>query len=193
MLNTQLQHQSSHEKPATIALLGATDLSYIITFFALSRLGYTPQCLSPRLAPNACSKLVQDTGASGIIPGNTIQILALLAETQELLKDPINVIKMIGRPAFDKPESEEPHFQRRGINQEVEKHRTALILHSSGTTGLPKPIYVPHSGMLLKIPRQKGQREFNTFPFFHGYGTWVSSHCTCLRDLFPDQKTKAHF
>lgn len=26
---------------------------------------------------------------------------------------------------------------------------------------------------MMKIPSQKGRTEFNTFPFFHGYGNWV--------------------
>lgn len=157
-----------------IALLGPTDLAYVITFFALARLGYTSLCLSPRLAPNACEKLIRETGAIALIPGRTAQMASLVAQTQELVQ--IERVTLISREDFDKPASKEPHFQRQNMDREVEKEWILCILHSSGSTGLPKPIYLPHRRLVMKIPAPKGQTEFNTFPFFHGYGNWVVVH-----------------
>ena len=157
-----------------IALLGPPDLAYIITFFALARLGYASLCLSPRLAPNACEKLIRETGAIAIIPGENAQMASLVAQTQELLK--IEITKLISREDFDKTASNELPFQRQKIDREVEKEWPLAILHSSGSTGLPKPIYLSHRRLLMKIPAPKGQTEFNTFPFFHGYGSWVVVH-----------------
>lgn len=157
-----------------IALLGPPDLAYIITFFALARLGYASLCLSPRLAPNACEKLIRETGAIAIIPGKTKQMASLVAQTQELLQ--IEIIKLISREDFDKTTSNELPFQRQNIDREVEKEWPLAILHSSGSTGLPKPIHLSHRRLLMKIPAPKGQTEFNTFPFFHGYGSWVVVH-----------------
>lgn len=157
-----------------IALLGPTDLAYIITFFALARLGYTSLCLSPRLASNACEKLIRETGAIVIIPGKTAQITSLVAQTQELVQ--IKTMNLISREDFDKPASKESHFQRENVDREAEKQCILCILHSSGSTGLPKPIYIPHRRLVMKIPTPKGQTEFTTFPFFHGYGNWVVVH-----------------
>lgn len=157
-----------------IALLGPTDLAYIITFFALARLGYASLCLSPRLAPNACEKLIRETGAIAIIPGKTSQMASLVAQTQELLQ--VETIKLISREDFDKKASNELPFQRQKIDRKVEKEWPLAILHSSGSTGLPKAIYLSHRRLLMKIPAPKGQTEFNTFPFFHGYGSWVVVH-----------------
>ena len=175
------QTKSSHETPSVIALLGPTDLAYIITFFALARLGYTSLCLSPRLAPNACEKLIRETGAVAMIPGKTAQMASLVAQTQERVQ--IEMLNLISREDFDKPASKEPQFQRQNMNRLLEKEWTLGILHSSGSTGLPKPIYLSHRRLLMKIPAPKGQTEFNTFPFFHGYGNWVVVHG------FMDRKT----
>ena len=168
------QTKSSHETPPVIALLGPTDLAYIITFFALARLGYTSLCLSPRLAPNACEKLIRETGAIAIIPGKTAQMASLVTQTLELVR--IETLNLVSRKDFDKPASKEPQFQRHNIDRQAEKAWTLGILHSSGSTGLPKPIYLSHRRLMMKIPAPSGQTEFNTFPFFHGYGNWVVVH-----------------
>jgi len=111
-----------------------------------------------------------------MIPGKTAQMASLVAETQKLLEKPIDMYKMVGRGDFDKPGSKEPRYQRDHIDRGVEKNWTLAILHSSGSTGLPKPIYLPHKRLMMKIPPPKGQIEFNTFPFFHGYGSWAVVH-----------------
>ena len=157
-----------------IALLGLTDLAYIVTFFALARLGFTSLCLSPRLAPNACENLIRETHAIAIIPWKTPQIASLTVQTQKLVQ--IETINLISREDFDKPSSKEPRFQRQNIDRALEKEWTLAILHSSGSTGLPKPLYLPHRRLMMKLPSSKGQTEFNTFPFFHGYGSWVVIH-----------------
>ena len=162
-----------------VALLAPTDLAYVITFFALARLGYTMLCLSPRLAPIACAKLIEETGAFAIIPGKTAQLATLASQTQEL--QPIEAIHIIGRDDFDKPLSDKPRFQRENTEREAEMHWTLAILHSSGSTGLPKPINIPHKRLMMKIPPPKGQVEFNTFPFFHGYGSWVMVNAMIAR------------
>lgn len=168
------QTKSSYETPPVIALCGPTDLAYITTFFALARLGYTSLCLSPRLPPNACEKLIRETGAIAIIPGKTAQMASLVAQTQKLVQ--IRTLNLISREELGKPVSNTPHFQRHDINREAEREWTLAILHSSGSTGLPKAIHLSHRRLMMKIPTPKGQTEFNTFPFFHGYGSWVTVH-----------------
>ncbi len=146
----------------------------MITFFALARLGFTSLCLSPRLAPNACENLIRETGAIAIIPGKPAHIASLIAQTQQLVQ--IETMNLVSREDFDKPTSKEPRFQRQNIDREAEKEWILTILHSSGSTGLPKPLYLPHRRLMMKIPTPKGQTEFNTFPFYHGYGSWVVVH-----------------
>lgn len=167
---------SSQGEPQVVALLAPTDLIYIVTFFALARLGYTSLCLSPRLAPNACEKLIKETGAIAVIPGKTTQTASLVSQTQELFSEPIEVIKQISQEDLDKPPPGKVRFQRENIDKELETHWSVAILHSSGSTGLPKPICLPHKRLMMHIPAPKGKIEFSTFPFFHGYGSWLCMH-----------------
>lgn len=157
-----------------IALLGPTDLAYIITFFALARLGFTSLCLSPRLAPNACETLIRETGAIAIILRRSTLMASIVPQKHGSVQ--IQTLYLVAREEFDKSPSIEPQFQRENIDRKAEKEWALEILHSSGSTGLPKPIYLPHRRLMMKIPSQKGQTEFNTFPFFHGYGNWVVVH-----------------
>ncbi|KAK4691546.1 hypothetical protein P7C71_g5477, partial [Lecanoromycetidae sp. Uapishka_2] len=168
--------EGSQGEPQVIALLAPTDLSYVITVFALARLGYATLCLSPRLAPNACEKLLKETKAIAMIPGKSPQLTKIVAQTQELFSEPVKVIKEASRKDFEKLESAEPRFERDNIDRELEKHHCFVILHSSGSTGLPKPINLPHKRLMMHIPPPKGKIDFSTFPFFHGYGNWVCIH-----------------
>ena len=102
-----------------------------------------------------------------------MQTATLAAQTQELLQKPIGQIELIRRDDFDKPASNEPRFQRQNQDRNLETNWTCLILHSSGSTGLPKPISIPHRRLMMKIPPSTGQVEFSTFPFFHGFGSWL--------------------
>ena len=162
-----------------ISLLAPTTLAYLITVFALARLGYTILCLSPRLAPNACAKLMEETHSFTVIPGRASQLSILVVQTNYL--HPVETIQMVEREDFDLPPSLEPRFQRESIDREVEKNWIFLINHSSGSTGLPKPVYIPHRRLMMKVPVPKSQVEFNTFPFFHGYGSWIITNAIMAR------------
>lgn len=116
---------------------------------------------------------MDETGAIAVIPGRTAQMTSLIAQIQELRRT--EIVKLVDRKDFDKP-SEEPYFEREDIDREAERHWIACILHSSGSTGLPKPIGQPHRRVMAFLPRAKGEVEFTTFPWFHGYGFWRGVH-----------------
>ena len=150
-------------------------MAYIVTFFALSRLGYSILCLSPRLAPSACAGLLKKCSAIAVVPGKTQQIDQLVAETQKL--SPINVIQTVSREDFDTIVSgSEENFARVNVDRESERNWTACILHSSGSTGTPVPFHITHRRLMINIPTSPDRREFNTFPMFHGYGSFIVVH-----------------
>lgn len=160
-----------------VALLGITDLPYVITFFALSRLGYAVLCLSNRLAPSACVALLDETHCGVVIPGRSKQVTSLIAQIRQ--ERSVKSVSLVRREDFDKPDLDEPPITR----VDVDPLSVVTILHSSGSTGLPKSIYLTHKRLMTKTPPSKGRVEFTTFPWFHGYGNWVGVHGMYERKL----------
>ena len=160
-----------------MALLGITDLAYVVTFFALSRLGCISLCLSNRLAPSACLALLDETGCGFVISGRSKQVTSLISQVQQ--ERSIKLVPFVHRECFDRPGVVEPPISR----VEVDPYSVGTILHSSGSTGLPKPIYLAHKRLMTRTPPSKGRVEFNTFPWFHGYGNWAGLHGMIGRKL----------
>ena len=160
-----------------MALLGVTDLAYVIAFFALSRLGYTILCLSNRLAPSACVALLDETGCRVVVPGRSKQVKLLISQVQQEMS--IKSVPLVRRGDFDKPDLNAPPITR----VDVDPLSVVTILHSSGSTGLPKSIYLTHKRLMTKTPPSKGRVELSTFPWFHGYGNWIGVHGMYERKL----------
>lgn len=61
------QRRSSEDPVQVVGLLGPSDLEYMITLLAVSRLGHTVLLLSTRIAEDAYVSLVESTSASFLI------------------------------------------------------------------------------------------------------------------------------
>lgn len=73
-------------------------------------------------------------------------------------------IPILRRTGFDVPPSREPLLVR-DIDRAKEADRSAIILHSSGSTGLPKPMYTNQKRYVqLSNPIGPGARDFMTLP-----------------------------
>lgn len=53
---------------------------------------------------------------------------------------------------------------------EQEARRTCVILHSSGSTGFPKPVFVTHYGMVANAAVSVPKTGFSALPLYHGFG-----------------------
>ena len=51
-----------------------------------------------------------------------------------------------------------------------EATQIAFIIHSSGSTGLPKPIFQSHRACLSNYSKSFGYRAFLTLPLYHNHG-----------------------
>lgn len=60
-----------------------------------------------------------------------------------------------------------PDFQREGVDYAKEHHRRCLILHSSGSTGLPKPIDYNNQKLMAAGVYAQDATAFITMPFSH--------------------------
>ncbi|KAL8722184.1 MAG: hypothetical protein Q9225_001280 [Loekoesia sp. 1 TL-2023] len=162
----------------TIALLAPSDIDFIISFFALSRLGYTILPLSLRITATAITNLLQQTGCSTILHGHLPQIKSTL---QQISKEyPINAVEALTRDDYGKPMLDEPYFTRE-YDRQQENERIALIIHSSGSTGLPKPIFLTHRALLCHPTQGSGLNNFNALPWYHLYGISTSLQAMWMR------------
>ena len=142
----------------TVAVLGQTNIDWVISTFAISKAGYTVMILSPRLSSVAIAKLLRETRCECLIHSGTPPVLALVRETTAAID--IQTMLMLPRAEYDKLDKSLQQFPE-DPNQEK---RTAVILHSSGSTGLPKSISIPHARLVAPTPIPGEKRDLITLP-----------------------------
>ena len=172
--------QPKEEK--TVALLTPSDMDMVVTFFALSRLGYTVMMLSPRLSGAACVSLLNTVGCDTIMYGQTPSIRETLGE---ILRQKLVIVRPIVQRASPTEAIDGPSFimfQGRR-NSAARRQRTALILHSSGSTGTPKPLYLSHQAIMTHPLRGPGLTSFNTLPWYHLHGLSTAFQAMYMRKV----------
>ncbi|KAJ5083866.1 hypothetical protein NUU61_008445 [Penicillium alfredii] len=161
-----------------VALLTPSDLSMVITLFALSRLGYTVMMLSPRLAGEACVSLLEKVGCDTIIYGNTPSIRSIVG-------DIIQRKLVTCRPTFTKDSLQNKDETRvmilRQRRDSQARNKVALILHSSGSTGTPKPLFLTHKALMTHPLRGPGLTSFNPLPWYHLHGLSTALQAMWMR------------
>ncbi|RAH72539.1 putative NRPS-like enzyme [Aspergillus aculeatinus CBS 121060] len=165
---------------AIVALFTLSDLNMVVTFFALSRLGYTVMMLSPRLSASACVALLDMVGCDTILYGQAPNIRTTMGEILRLKL--VACRPIVQRPSLDE-DVEEPAMLvlRRSRSPETQIHKIALILHSSGSTGNPKPLYLSHKALMTHPMRGPGYTSFNSLPWFHLHGLSTALQAMYMR------------
>ncbi|KAF6229077.1 hypothetical protein HO133_007191 [Letharia lupina] len=153
-----------------VALLGPTNLEWVVSFFGLSRAGYTVLTLSPRLSAPAIVKLMQETHCECLIYHESPKLLAVMIEVVSLMS--LQTLPILSRHDYDTPKGPAPPFER-DIDVAEERRRPATISHSSGSTGLPKPIEVVHERYTMAYAIGPGDRDFVTLPLYHSFALYV--------------------
>ncbi|BCS22828.1 putative NRPS-like protein biosynthetic cluster [Aspergillus puulaauensis] len=156
-----------------VAILGASNLDYVVALFALSRLGYAVLLLSTRLSTEAYTNLLAKTNCRNIIYSSTAQ------RAVSLIQGAVPEIKSNLIPEYSSysrcVESSELQF----TGQPEISRKLAFIIHSSGSTGLPKPIFQTHSACIANYTASNSYRALLTLPMYHNHGL-----CTLFRCLF---------
>ncbi|CRG85128.1 L-aminoadipate-semialdehyde dehydrogenase [Talaromyces islandicus] len=155
-----------------ISILGPSNLDYIVSLFALSRMGYTVLLLSTRLSSEAYANLLVLTKSTNIVyaPSNKKAV-------EQLVEHSRVATFLIPEFANYSKEPSGPPSQASGTPQASQKW--AFIIHSSGSTGLPKPIFQTHGACISNYSTSKGYRALLTLPLFHNHGL-----STFFRSLF---------
>ncbi|KAI1276494.1 putative NRPS-like enzyme [Xylaria sp. FL0933] len=164
----------------TVGLFAPSDLSFVVALFALSRLGCRILTVSIRLSEPACLNLMERTECDTFLVGSTVRITATIEGLKKARPD-LNFIPMPARAEFDKPDSPPEPVFRPIPDIEAEHAQVALFGHSSGSTGLPKPLALSHRSVLNNIYFGTGCKAFNALPWYHLHGVFTSFQAMYMR------------
>lgn len=153
------------EKPPVIGILAQSGLHFFITILSLGRLGYTTFLISTRLASPAIHQLCDVTGCNAVL--TTPAFHPVLAEVQEKRSTGLTVLPLMMHSDYYGKDS--PRFIRH-YDPSIETDRVIVIIHSSGSTGFPKPIYLTNRSCIGAFSTNIGLRSLLTSPMFHNHG-----------------------
>ncbi|CAJ2505228.1 Uu.00g126220.m01.CDS01 [Anthostomella pinea] len=170
-------------RDAPVALFMDSDLDLLIHLFSLMSLGIPVALLSARLSPVAVEHLLGSIHAQAII--TSARLIHIVDRGKEAEKAAAVKI-LIGASFQNDLGTAEVISPPAGINICAPGHyvgpkdRNVLILHSSGTTGLPKAIRQPHKYLVgfakCHAPNEIediGALNMSTLPLYHGFGLLV--------------------
>ncbi|KAF3763913.1 hypothetical protein M406DRAFT_332357 [Cryphonectria parasitica EP155] len=159
---------TSAQKRTTVALLGPSNLEYLVTLLALFKAGHTVLFLSIRIPPPAIEALIEATGTSFLIADPRYVETALAVEK---VKPGLRVLDMPTRDVFEFPVSVHVDTQLdAALDVKVETNEIVYIIHSSGSTGVPKAIYQKQSAALSNFSVHPDMKAFITLPLYHNHG-----------------------
>ncbi|CAG9998088.1 unnamed protein product [Clonostachys byssicola] len=170
---------SSSEKPRVVALLGPSNFEYLVTILALTKLGHTALLLSTRIPQPAIESLLSSTGSSVLLSDARHQDMA------EKVRDSMgtDIFNIVGRSTFEFPIEAHSDTQLDShLDPAIETNNIAFIIHSSGSTGLPKAIYQTHKSCLANYAISMDMKAFITLPLFHNHGI-----CNMFRAVYSSK------
>ncbi|KAL7916733.1 acetyl-CoA synthetase-like protein [Trichoderma velutinum] len=155
-----------------VALLMESDFGLLVHQFALVSMGIPPLVLSARLSPEAIFHLLKSTEASSLI------ISPRIAQATKGAFGGVKLIEIhVGQPYNLFLNPPEDKLVKRQPTYPDNVDANILLLHSSGTTGLPKPIALTHRQLVFSVSHGDFDTEeeaqgivISTLPLFHGFG-----------------------
>ncbi|KAG0636925.1 hypothetical protein HOY80DRAFT_312084 [Tuber brumale] len=175
------QRPSSEAPERVIALLGVSNFDYVISLLALAKLGMTALLLSTRISDEAYRHLLDKTGCSDVIVQPMFE--KAIGRVRSGHGSTLNVVGMASRGLYEPEVASE---EEKGLtledmrfdtqfDMEVESSKNALIMHSSGSTGLPKPVGQTHRTVIdnAYAMSRNPASSFSALPLFHTFGIVV--------------------
>ena len=132
--------------------------------------------LSPRLSGDACVALLNTVGCDNILYGNIGSIRTTMGEVLQR-----KLIACRPMPALNTSPKKLSPALHRNRNPKAQRDKIALILHSSGSTGNPKPLYLTHRALMTHPLKGPGMTSFNTLPWYHLHGISTALQAMWMR------------
>jgi acyl-CoA synthetase (AMP-forming)/AMP-acid ligase II len=133
--------------------------------------------LSTRLTAPAHARLLQLAHCSTLITTTSFE-----ATVQEIQKErEIKSVPMLERSHYRHVSA--PRFYRT-CDPAIESRKIAWIVHSSGSTGFPKPIFLTNYACLANFCKTLARRAFCTSPLFHSHGLMELFRCIYSKNTF---------
>lgn len=155
-----------------VAMVNVSTLGSHVTYLALHRLGFSPMLISPRLAEAGYAHLVREAGCQCVVAGGSS--IDMMRAVRATLDD--------GSGSGSGPLDIVPMLDDDDVLQGLTAPRVALpapacspghIIHTGGTTGLPKPVPMQLHEWMARLPLTWGpqlESVLCTLPIFHSYG-----------------------
>ncbi|KAF8441638.1 L-aminoadipate-semialdehyde dehydrogenase [Boletus edulis BED1] len=157
----------------TVGLLGVSNIDYVVTEMALYRMGYCVLFLSPNNSPPAIAHLLTITNASHIIVQDALLPSATTALTHLAVPSSVSIIHQPPSDVFG-PDARVAHPDRTHwdppLTPDVEFLLPVTIIHSSGSTGFPKPIIATNKAAVGNCIMNFNLTSLTTLPLYHGHG-----------------------
>jgi len=158
-------------------LLATSSFEIVLTIFALNRLGYAILFLSTRLTAPAYARLMDMADCHSIIHSNALEsvVLEISKERPDCTRFPL-----LSREDWHGRPTAEP-CQRTDVDLVKEGKKMAWIVHSSGSTGFPKPIFLTNLQCLANFRKSFAMRTFCISPLFHSHALMETGRCFYTR------------
>lgn len=149
-----------------VALLVGSSFEVILTIFALNRLGYAVLFLSTRLTAPAYARLLELANCKQLVIAKQYE-----QTVEEICKERpgSSSFPILQRRDWFNRQASSLRFERSNVDPAREGKKIAWILHSSGSTGHPKPIFLTNLQTLANWRKSFGFRFFTTSPLFHSF------------------------
>ncbi|KAH8667011.1 male sterility protein [Xylariales sp. PMI_506] len=136
-------------------------------------MGFAILFLSTRLSPEAYVNLLKKTNCKKLVLSR--QHAAIAHEVKTMY--PLDCFDMVEKEYYDVQAYDGPRFPVSSFPGG--SRRISFIVHSSGSTGLPKPIFQTHQACISNYSSGIPYRAFLTLPLFHNHGISTLMRALC--------------
>lgn len=163
------------EKRLLVGITGISNLEYYIIFLALQRLGVSTLVLSPRIPAHGLAHLLQESKCQSVIAsGHSLTVLERVKTEFNLPK--LEVTPMASMNTLNGYSADEL-FAFPDVQATSSEEAPHLIMHTSGTTGLPKLVPISTRDWVSLTQRMLTHISvpdtLSTFPLYHSTGQWL--------------------